>query len=262
MVSPTVCPECNGIGINYLGIGSEQVEESIRDLFPKARIARLDRDTVRKKGSHGRILTAMDREETDILIGTQMIAKGHDFPKVTLVGVLSADMLLHLPDFRSAERTFQLLTQVAGRAGRGDRPGEVIFQTFHPEDMSIQAAVTHDYLGFYEQALGARKEGHYPPFSRLVLILLKCRNEQDAALSAASLAKTIQQSRLGKEIELLGPVPAPILRIQQTYRYQILIKGLSQQKIAKVLQPAIARWRRPLKGKVQLEIEVDPQQFY
>ncbi|TAK00120.1 MAG: primosomal protein N', partial [Candidatus Manganitrophaceae bacterium] len=163
LAPPTACSQCQGVRLVHLGIGTEQVEEEIRQRFPAARVARMDRDTTQKKESHHKILTAMAQREIDILIGTQMITKGHDFPNVTLVGVLCADLSLHFPDFRSSERTFQLLAQVAGRAGRGDRPGEVLIQTFQPNHESIAAATTHDYLGFYEQEIAFRKEMGYPP---------------------------------------------------------------------------------------------------
>ncbi len=259
--APSNCAECRGTELNFMGIGTEQTEEIVRSLFPEARVARLDRDTTQKKGAHGRILSEMGREETDILIGTQMIAKGHDFPKVTLVGVLSADMSLHLPDFRSSERTFQLLTQVAGRSGRGDLPGEVIVQTFHPEDIAIRAATTHDYLSFYRQGIALRKERAYPPFSRLTLLLLRHSKEDFVAAGAALLVACLQEASLGKKVKILGPAPAPLLRIKQAYRYQILLKGGNQSEIARVLRTALTRWKNSFKGDLRVDIEIDPQQF-
>ncbi len=260
-VSPTECLECHGTELNFMGIGTEQCEEIVRRLFPEARVARLDRDTTQRKGSHGKILSEMGRGEIDILIGTQMIAKGHDFPKVTLVGVLSADMSLHLPDFRSSERTFQLLTQVAGRAGRGKLPGEVILQTFHPEDIAIRAATTHDYLSFYEQGIKLRKERVYPPFSRLTLLLLRHPKEELVAAGAASLVTCLQRALLGDGVRILGPAPAPLLRIKQVYRYQILLKGKNQSEISRVLRIALPSWRKSFKGGFRVDIEIDPQQF-
>jgi len=259
--SPADCPQCHGVEVQSLGIGTEQVEESIRALFPFAKVARLDRDTTQKKGAQAKILNAMDKEVTDILIGTQMIAKGHDFPKVTLVGVLSADMSLHLPDFRSSERTFQLLTQVAGRAGRGERPGEVIFQTFHPENIAIEAATRQDFPSFYQQGILSREESNYPPFCRITLILLKHRREAVLVEEATALADVIKRSCSGGALSVLGPAPASRLRIKQWYRYHILLKGKDQQQIAKVLRPAIDRWRQNGKQSAQIEVEIDPQQF-
>lgn len=260
-ISPTECSECHGTELNFMGIGTEQCEEIVRRLFPRARVARLDRDTTQKKGAHGRILSQMGREETDILIGTQMIAKGHDFPKVTLVGVLSADMSLHLPDFRSSERTFQLLTQVAGRAGRGDLPGEAIVQTLHPENIAISAATTHDYLSFYRHGIELRKERAYPPFSRLTLLLLRHSREDVVSGGATSLVIYLQKALSGLKVKILGPAPAPLLRIKQAYRYQILLKGENQRSIARVLRTALPRWRKSLKGDLRVDIEIDPQQF-
>ncbi len=259
--SPSLCPQCQGTEIHALGIGTEQVEEHIRALFPKAKVARLDRDTSQKKGAQAKILGAMEREETDILIGTQMITKGHDFQKVTLVGVLSADQSLHIPDFRSSERTFQLLTQVAGRAGRGALPGEVFFQTFQPENIAIEAATRQDYPSFYKQSIHARKESNYPPYCRLALVLLKHRVEDVLVREATSLAECLKKLSSGKGLSVLGPAPASRLRIKQYYRYQILIKGKDQQHIAKVLKPAMDQWRNITKGRIQIEIEIDPQQF-
>ncbi|MFQ5597144.1 MAG: primosomal protein N' [Nitrospiria bacterium] len=259
--APTACPECHGIGLQTYGIGTEQVETHVRALFPDARVSRLDRDTVQKKGSHGSILGAMNREETDILIGTQMIAKGHDFPKVTLVGVLAGDLSLHLPDFRSSERTFQLLTQVAGRAGRGRRPGEVIIQTFQPDNHAIRAAITQHYTAFFEQEIAARKERNFPPFGRVTLLLLKHRVETTVAREASSLADRIKMRHPGGGIEILGPAPAPLPKIKDAYRYQICIKGKDQRTIGTILKPAMEQWRRSAKKSAAVDIEIDPQQF-
>jgi len=258
---PSTCPKCLGTNVANIGIGTEQIEETIRLLYPDARIARLDRDTTQKKGASRQILGAMAREEIDILIGTQMIAKGHDFPQVTLVGVLSADQSLHLPDFRSSERTFQLLAQVAGRAGRGERPGEVIVQSFQPEDVAIQAAVSHDYPGFFEKMLPLRQERGYPPYSRLLLLLLSHPQEETLSEGAGLLAGLIKAQIKGKDIQLLGPAPAPLLRLKQAYRYQILLKGADQRQMAVALKPAVARWRKKVKGGIRLSPEVDPQHF-
>ncbi len=257
----TNCPDCKGYNVSHVGIGTEQIEECIRHLFPKARTARLDRDTTQKKGAYGKILGAMAREEIDILIGTQMIAKGHDFPKVTLVGVIAADLSLHVPDFRSAERTFQILAQVAGRAGRGEHPGEVIVQSFQIENPTIQAATTHDYTHFYKTELSLRKAQNYPPYSRLALLLLRHKDEETAILAADSLALCIKKSIKTTGVTMLGPAPASLLRLREEYRYQILLKGADQQTIAKVLKIALKTWRKSAKKGVRLNIEIDPQQF-
>ncbi|MFQ5543823.1 MAG: primosomal protein N' [Nitrospiria bacterium] len=257
---PTQCSECHGRELIYLGIGTEQVEEIICSFFPEAKVARLDRDTTRKKDAFHDILTAMKREEIDILIGTQMIAKGHDFPKVTLVGILCADMSLYVPDFRSAERTFQLLVQVAGRAGRGALPGEVIIQTYQCEAPSIQAATTHDYLTFYAGEINARMERNYPPFCRLTLLLVQHNQEEKAANGAKRFARLIQRSLPQNGVTLLGPAPASCIRLRGKYRYQILLKGTEQKLIANPLRAALKHWKNLGKG-LTLEINVNPQKF-
>ncbi|MFQ5587575.1 MAG: primosomal protein N' [Nitrospiria bacterium] len=258
---PSFCSECHGAHLNALGIGTEQIEESVRYLFPSARVARLDRDTTQQKGAYAEILSTMAKGGIDILIGTQMIVKGHDFPKVTLVGVISADMSLHVPDFRASERTFQLLTQVAGRAGRGAHSGEVIVQTFRKEDPAIQSAVSQDYVRFYQESIASREAMRYPPFCRLALLLLRHKSEETAGNAAAVLGKTIEKAIRGSDIKMLGPAPAPLLRLREEYRYQILLKGEDQRKIAPVLKTVSQAWRRGIGKGVRLDIEIDPQQF-
>lgn len=259
------CGKCRGVRMISLGIGTEQVEEEVRALFPAARLARMDRDTTQKKESQHELLAAMEQEEIDILIGTQMIAKGHDFPKVTLVGVLCADLSLHFPDFRSSERTFQMLTQVAGRAGRGELPGEVMIQTFQPGHESIVAATVHDYLGFYEREMAFRKEMDYPPFCRLVLLVLSHHDEAKVAERAEAFAASIRSAALSapleKEVSLLGPAPAPFFRLKGRCRYQLLLKGKDPKKIALVLKKGIQLWRKMEQKGVRMEINVDPQSF-
>ncbi|HOK55242.1 MAG TPA: primosomal protein N', partial [Armatimonadota bacterium] len=178
--APTTCPNCGGRRIGQFGIGTERIEEETRAAFPDARVIRMDKDTTTRKGSHGSILDIFRKREADILVGTQMIAKGLDFPGVTLVGVISADTSLNLPDFRAGERTFQLLSQVAGRAGRGADPGEVIIQTFNPDHYAITTAAAHDYEGFYEQEIALRAESGYPPFSSMVNLVASDENEAEA----------------------------------------------------------------------------------
>jgi len=268
MIPPTGCPQCQGVRLIHLGMGTEQLEEEVRRRFPKARVARMDRDTTQKKGAHHQILTAMAQREIDILIGTQMITKGHDFPNVTLVGVLCADLSLHFPDFRSSERTFQLLAQVAGRAGRGDRPGEVLIQTFQPNHESIEAATTHDYLGFYEKEIAFRKEMGYPPFCRFTLLLFSHSEEKRVIDRAAALVKEIEKGlpplkkgETERGVTLLGPAPAPLMRLRGEYRYQILLKGKDQKKIAAVLKEGLNSWKGMERKGVRLEVNVDPQSF-
>lgn len=245
----------------YLGIGTEQVEEVMRSLFPSASVARMDRDTTQKKGSHQKIIAAMAQREIDILIGTQMVTKGHDFPSVTLVGVLCGDLSLQFPDFRSPERTFQLLAQVAGRAGRGERPGEVMIQTFQPDHASIAFTTAHDYTSFYQGELQSRKAGLYPPFYRLTRLLLRNRREEGLVRGAELLTALIKRHLPAQGVEILGPAPTPMARIRGEYRYQILMKSQNQKCIAAALKPALKRWKQKSRDRIRVEVDVDPQQF-
>jgi len=258
---PTECPKCRGSRMIYLGIGTEQVEETVRGLFPSARVARMDRDTTQRKGSHQKIIAAMAQGEVDILIGTQMVTKGHDFPGVTLVGVLCGDLSLQFPDFRASERTFQLLAQVAGRAGRGERPGEVMIQTFQPDHASIAFATAHDYISFYQGEMQSRKGGFYPPYCRLTRLLLRHRREEAVVRGAESLTALIKGNLSGGGLEILGPAPTPMERIRGEYRYQILMKAKDQKRIAAALKPAVFRWKQKMNEGTRLEVDVDPQQF-
>jgi len=253
---PSTCSKCGGAHVTPLGIGTQQVEGQMRTLFPKASVARMDRDTVQKKEAQARTLIAFERREIDILIGTQMIAKGHDFPGVTLVGVICADLSLHLPDFRAAERTFQLLVQAAGRAGRAHLAGEVLIQTFQPEHAALVHALTHDDVGFYEDEIAARKAGEYPPFSRLTLLRIAHRDEKAAEAAAGHLAQFLK-AHLPKEVTLLGPAPAPIFRLREAYRHHLLLKVPG--RMPPRLSAAIKGWKAP--SGARLSIHVDPQRF-
>jgi len=258
---PTVCPQCQGAHFIYQGIGTEQVEETIRLMFPAARIARMDRDTMQKKAIYHKTLSTMDRGEIDILIGTQMIAKGHDFHKITLVGVLCADLSLYIPDFRASERTFQLITQISGRAGRGKTPGEVIVQTFQPEHEAILAAAKRQDRLFYDQELLLRQEGNYPPFCRLALILLTHLQEKVVEERVEAMAMAIKgmlsKCRLEKEITLLGPVAS--LRLRGQYRYQILLKWKEKNSITILLREVMRYWRTADKKGARMDMNMDPQ---
>lgn len=225
--APEVCPRCESFEIGWYGLGTQRVEQEARALFAGARVLRLDVDSTTRRGSHEAILGAFCRGEADILIGTQMVAKGLDIPRVTLVGVISADTSLHLPDFRSAERTFQLLTQVAGRAGRGEIPGEVVVQTYNPGHYSLQAARGHDYLAFYRQEIALRRELAYPPFSHLVNLLVSNPAEERAREVAEKLASRLRvlAAPAGDTVGVLGPAPAPLFRLRGKYRWQTALKG-------------------------------------
>ena len=221
---PTRCPGCGSPEMTFGGLGTEQVERVLVESFPGARVARMDMDTTRGKWSHRDILERVRKGEVDILLGTQMIAKGLDFPRVTLVGVINADTGLHLPDFRSCERTFQLLSQVAGRAGRGSLPGEVVIQTYVPDHYVVRAAVAHDYRGFVERELGVRTDPPYPPHLRMARILLSSPVQADALAAAESLGRWLRAGR-HSGVEVLGPAPAPIERLHGRFRWHILIRG-------------------------------------
>ncbi len=255
-----VCPACKGLNVGHLGLGTEKVEEEIKKAFPDARVARMDRDTVSRKGSHERILKSMEDGEVDILIGTQMVTKGHDYPNITMVGVISADISLNLPDFRAAERTFQLITQVAGRAGRGDVPGTVVIQTFSPDHYAIHAAAAHDMNGFYEEETRFRKELGYPPFARLISIKIKGNSEAGTAKAAEKLGRiSDEELREWKGITVLGPSQAPIYKIRGKYRWHMLVKGKDSGKLHSFVRNLLlkAGGRPGLKG-AELQVDVDP----
>ena len=226
----TVCDMCGSAHIKNLGLGTEKVESSVAELFPAARVARMDRDTTTRRGSIVRILKELRHRRIDILIGTQMVAKGHDFPFITLVGILCADLSMSFPDFRAGERTFQLLAQVAGRAGRGDRPGKVILQTYNPEHFSIRAAQNQDFRAFYRQEIVFRRALKYPPFSRIIQLKIAGRDKRQTETLARSLGEACrrlgqQDDVLRKSVEVMGPIEAALARIAGKYRWQILLKG-------------------------------------
>lgn len=253
---PDVCPapNCRDPAIRHAGLGTERVEEILRRLFPRARVARMDSDTMTRKDDYRRVLGEFRVGRIDVLIGTQMIAKGLDFPNVTLVGVVHADLALHLPDFRAGERTFQLLIQVAGRAGRGDVAGEVIVQTFTPFHIAIQAARRLDWATFYDQELAFRRELGYPPFTHMILCLLRGESEITVADAAAAAAGQLR-SLLGDLAVVPDPAPAPIARIRGRYRYQILIRTGKILDVLNLLRPWIrhAPWPAGVEGTFDVD---------
>jgi primosomal protein N' (replication factor Y) len=260
--APGDCPKCEGHRLQGMGVGTERLEQEIRSLFPEAQVGRMDHDTTSRRRSHLQILKRLESGSIDILVGTQMIVKGHDFPNVTFVGVVSADTSLHFPDFRSSERTFQLLTQVAGRAGRGEVFGEVVIQTFNPDHYSILRAKDHDYIGFYQEEIQFRKALEYPPFSRFVNFRLVGNSEKRTKGMAEEMGK-IGQSLLKKGyrkgIEILGPSTAPFAKMRGKFRWQMLAKGKSPQLLHQFAKELASRMETPLKGKgVNLDIDVDP----
>ncbi len=260
--APGDCPNCGGHRLRGMGIGTERLEQEIQDLFPHQKVMRMDRDTTSPRHSHQRILKGLESGEIDILVGTQMIVKGHDFPNVTFVGVISADTSLHFPDFRSSERTFQLLTQVAGRAGRGEVAGEVVVQTFYPDHISIQMAKDHNFYGFYREEIEFRRALGYPPFTRLINFRLTGNSEKRTKIAAEEMEKIGQSLRKGhlkKEIELLGPSSAPFMRLKGKFRFQMLAKGTHPGPLHQFARDLLARMEERIKGRgINLEVDVDP----
>ncbi|MGH9492739.1 MAG: replication restart helicase PriA, partial [Terriglobales bacterium] len=232
---PETCPKCASEYVQFLGTGSEKLEERLHGAFPQARVGRLDRDTVRGRGDFERILSAFDAGELDLLAGTQMIAKGHDIHGVTLVGVVGADFALGFPDFRAAERTFQLLTQVAGRAGRGTTPGRVILQTYYPEHYAIQFSARHDYAGFYEKELRYRKWMRYPPFTAVANLLVRSEKLEEALRHAGLIGRWFEKHR-APGVRVLGPSAAPLVRLKRDYRYHFVLKSESRQRLIATLR--------------------------
>ncbi len=257
---PQGCTECGGEDLMFTGLGTEQVERRVGEEFPAARIARMDVDTTSRKWSHAAILERVRRHEVDVLVGTQMIAKGLDLPGITLVGVINADVGLNLPDFRASERTFQLVAQVAGRAGRGARPGRVIVQTFRPHHFALRAAAGHDYVAFAERELEDRRGPRYPPHRRLANLVISGPTESAVADEAVDLARwtrgLIEDRRL--ELELVGPAPCPIDRVRERWRWHFLLKADHAGRLGAALR-YIASHRGQLRRRMRLEIDRDPE---
>jgi primosomal protein N' (replication factor Y) (superfamily II helicase) len=253
---PAVCPLCAGPYLDHIGFGTERVEAEVRSACPGARVARLDRDAIRRRGSLTALLSKFRDGEIDVLVGTQMIAKGHDFPRVTLVGVVSADVGLGVADFRASERTFQLLTQVSGRAGRGEHPGEAIVQTLYPDHYSIQLACRQDYATFYEKELLFRRAMRYPPFTSVVNTIVRARTFAGAMDDAADLVQKVRAADADRDqLRVFGPAPAPIGKLRGEYRAQLLIKSTHRKKMREALQRAVAD--RPELAR-RTTIDIDP----
>jgi primosomal protein N' (replication factor Y) len=253
---PAVCPKCQSEHIYFLGLGSEKVEEELHRAFPTARIARLDRDTVTGKRQYETILNEFREGNFDILVGTQMIAKGHDIPNVTLVGVVSADIGLGMPDFRAAERTFQLLTQVAGRAGRGNVPGIVLIQTINPDHYAVRLAAAQDYAAFYQKELHFRRMMHYPPFSAMANVLVRAEKKEMAMRMSSELGLLLNPPP--EKLKIMGPAEAPVPRLKNEYRYQFLVKAASRKALNELLQRVRAFALEHKWGATALVIDVDP----
>ena len=253
---PQHCIHCGSEYVHFLGTGSEKLEELLHGMFPQARIGRLDRDTVRGREDFERVLAALHEGELDLLVGTQMIAKGHDVHAVTLVGVVGADMALGMPDFRAAERTFQLLTQVAGRAGRGETPGKMVLQTYFPDHYAVQYAAQHDFAGFYDKELRFRAWMHYPPYSALANVLVRGDKLDDALRWSGLLGKWFEKTR-HEGIRVLGPAAAPILRLKNDYRYHFVLKSPSRQKLNGLLRSMLAYAASEKIPRTQVIVDVD-----
>ncbi|OQA17469.1 MAG: Primosomal protein N' [bacterium ADurb.Bin363] len=253
---PSFCPNCKSRRIKYFGVGTQKVEMEVNKFFPQARTIRMDSDTTVKKGSHRALLDRFLKEDKTILIGTQMIAKGLDFPEVTLVGIITADTAINLPDFRAGERTFQILTQVSGRAGRGDVPGRVILQTYAPEHPSILAARNHDYKSFYEKEIIERKELSYPPFETIIRVLFTGKDERTVRMTGEELAGSLKDMFTSARGMVLGPCEAPIGKIRENYRWHFILKGEDISYLRNSLRDALNKIS--INSAVRMSIDVDP----
>jgi primosomal protein N' (replication factor Y) len=251
---PEVCPTCQEAALEPIGTGTERLEEDFRELFPGVPVAVLDRDTVRRKGGAAAVLERFGQGETKVLIGTQMVSKGHHFPNVALTGVMSADTYLGFPDFRAVERTYNLLTQLAGRAGRGEVPGRVVIQTFHPEHYAIRAALEHDDAAFAAEEMRFRRAFHYPPYTRMVQILVQEKKRERGEGRLRDLARALARHPLSRGFRILGPAPAPLERLRGKWRFQLLIRGESYKQLHALLRAVLPE---PLPSEVT--VDVDPQ---
>jgi primosomal protein N' (replication factor Y) len=255
---PKRCPECGEDALIYAGFGTEKVEANVSAIFPKAIVRRMDADSMTRKDAYRETLHAFRAGKIDILVGTQMIAKGLHFPNVTLVGIINADLALHLPDFRAGERTFQLLTQVAGRAGRGEEPGEVFVQTYTPFSPSIQFARHHDFAGYFEQELEFRERCDFPPFKHAVLITVRSEHEARASFSAETLARRLREA-LPEEFTRGAPAPAPLEKLQGHYRFHILLRGEAIMRLSRLIRETLDKL--PFPEDVAVAVDVDPYQL-
>ncbi len=254
---PKTCPECQGTDLKDPGIGTEKLEHEINRLFPLARVGRMDSDSTKKKGSAKKIIEAVEAFEIDILIGTQMVSKGHNFPNMALVGVLDADSSLNIPDFRSCERTFQLITQSAGRGGRHDVEATVIVQTLNPDNFSLQSSAKHDYKGFYEQEIKSREETNYPPYSKLCIIRLSGTKEE-VVINTAKKLKDLSKTLDTKGVTILGPASSPMAKLRGKYRWQFLLKSADVKLLHKTVWQIRERFKKNSPRDVSLTIDMDP----
>ena len=257
--SISVCPKCNSKYVKYFGVGTEKIEQEIKKIFPIARTLRMDYDTTRHKDAYENIYNDFKNNRADILIGTQMVAKGLDFKNVTLVGVIAADLSLNLPDFRAAERTFQLISQVSGRAGRGAKEGNVIVQTYNPESFAIKTAASNDYLAFYNNEIKIREIMDYPPFNNLLLINFSCKNEDELIKNSQNIGVILKDKlKEHKDITMLGPCPCTISKIKEMYRWQIILKGKINIKLAEKIKKDIHEILKLAYNDIRLSMDINP----
>jgi primosomal protein N' (replication factor Y) len=256
--APSKCPSCDGQYIYYLGEGTEQIEELLKQRFPTLRIARIDRDTVSRHRSFERTLQEFSDGQLDMLVGTQMLAKGHDYPNVTLVGVVSVDAGLAMPDFRAAEKTFQLITQVAGRAGRGELAGQVLIQTYHPEHYALRHASAQDYQGFYDEEIRHRQNLGYPPYVSLASILIRGPELERVRADAVVLRKELDIANAERTCRILGPAPAPLAKLKGDHRFQLLIKARNRKQLREIADKAIRAAIQSGINARSVNLEIDP----
>lgn len=258
--SMPLCPSCKSSRILSYGTGTQKLEKEVQKFFPDARIDRMDSDTTTRKGSQEKILQALDKREIDILIGTQMITKGHDFPFITLVGVVSADTSLNMPDFRAAERTFQLITQVAGRGGRGSAPGRVIIQTFNPDHYALRHAQNHDYKSFYREEIKFRLDLQYPPFGRIINLRLSSIKKDVLIEEAKRLGKLAKKlcAGYGNTVEIIGPAESPLSKLRGRFRWQMLIKGKDINALHQIAKDVMHKNKNT---QIKMMADVDPESF-
>lgn len=262
--TPKICPKCKGIHIRHFGTGTQKIEEDIKKEIPGCSVIRMDMDTTTYKNSHEDILSTFREKNINIMVGTQMIAKGHDFPNVTLVGVLAADSMLNIGDYRASERTFQLITQVAGRAGRGDIPGKVIIQTYNTDDFSIVSACKQDYTSFYRQEILLREKLGYPPFKNIGIMIISGINDRDVYESAMSV-KCVIENIISKNLygcsllEVLGPSRSPLTKIKNKFRWRIIIKSKVDNALLDVLKGTIDKfYRKRSNNSLELSVDINP----
>jgi primosomal protein N' (replication factor Y) len=256
--APSQCPACGSKYIYYVGEGTEQIEEMLRKRFPDVRIGRIDRDTKSRRHQFEETLLSFGKGDLDMLVGTQMLAKGHDFPNVTLVGVISVDAGLALPDFRAAERTFQLITQVAGRAGRGDLPGRVLIQTYHPHHYALRHATAQDYRGFYDEEIKHRRNHGYPPFVALAMVLTRHKQAERAQETAQKVKQALTAADSARACRILGPAQAPLARLRGEFRFHVLMKSRSRKQMRAVIDQAFESLEKAGQDLRPVSLEIDP----